>query len=474
MNGQQLVSKWDGIDAAGSGYLNSIFLSGTYVSWDITCLFDTIPANGANSHGEDVVQVATFLIHSPPEGVPLGFTVSYKQLDHPEIVGLSLTAINLAGVKANPEEWRTRSQDPGSMKTVTEVKEVTDEFPSFARHGQKSLQDHLQAIGHFMEEKAKAVESSFKGMVETCRKHLRAACPNKALSKSRLSTFLSENHAIESRPNLVSSDHLLEAPHQNETRSATTSESLESTFSGLPSPSPSFSSSPSLSFPITTYHDRVQSLKILGLVLILGSLFAWVILHLRDPRVRADRAARREERQNRLLYRRAAWRQKWKRWFCSVRHNHGQAIGPIGSWDEKRSRVIQQEEILEAVMKEDIRALRKSHRVVSNISAAEEGRAEFVYESDGSEARRSRDTLPGYESDATQPPGYETDGVSCEGPNVSNGFRYVPAESEDTPDSSVVSTSPRISRDGRDSDYEKDFEPLALDSRGTFSNGLVR
>ena len=473
MNGQQLFSKWDGIDAAGSGYLNGIFSLRTYVSWDITCLFDTVPADGANSNGEDVVQVVTFLIHSPPGGVPLGFTVSYKQLDHPDIIRLSPTAITLAVVKANPEEWRARTQYPGSTKMVPEVKEVTAEFPGFARHGQKSLQEHLKAIGHFMEGKVKVVESCVQDIVETCRKRLRDACPKKVASKSRLSTFLSENQAIDSRPNLVSADHLLEAPHQNETRSATTPESLESTFSDLPSPSPSFSSSPTPSFSTISYHDRVHGLKILGLVLILGSLFAWVILHLRDPRVRVDRAARREERRNRLLYRRAAWRQKWKRWFCSVRHNHGQAIGPIGTWDEKRSRVIQQEEILEAVMKEDIRALRDSRHGVSNISAAEEGRAELVYVSARSEARRSRDTLPGYESDATQPPGYETDRVSCEGPNVSNGFRYVLAESEDTPDSSVVSTSPRISRDGRDSDYEKDFEPLALDPKGTFSNGLV-
>ena len=460
MNGQQLVSKWDGVDAAGSGYLNGIFSFGTFVSWEITCLFDT------NSHGGDVAQALAFHIHSTSGDAASGFTVSYKQFDHPEIIRLSLTAVDLTVVKANPEQWRTDSQNLALTSTVSGSKALDDGLPDFSRHGQKTLQAELQAVGQFVEEKVKAVTSSVKEMVKTCREHFRATCPPKANAKDRLSKFLSD-----SRPNHVESDRLLEVAHQNETRSTTTP---KTTFSDLPSPSSS--SSPTPSFPTISYNDRVQSAKILGLVLILGSLVAWVVIRLRDPRVRADRAARREERHNKLLYRRAAWRQKWRRWFCSVRHNHAQAIGPIGSWDEKQTRVIQQEEILEAVMKEDIRALRNSRRVVSNIAAAEEGRADFVYDSDGgsSEARRSRDTLPGYESDGTQPPGYETDGASCESSSASNRFRYVPAESEDTPDSSVVSTSPRISRDGRDSDYEKDFEPLALDARPALRIALLR
>jgi len=472
LNGQQLISNWDGTDAAGSGYLNGIFSLGTRASWNITCLFDTIPADGANSQGKDVAQVLAFLAHSTSGDVPWGFTVSYKQLDGPEIIRLSPKVVDLALVKAVPEEWRARSRDIDQTSTIPETKGVDDELPDFTLHGRKGLQAHLQAVGHFMEEKVNAVKSSLKEMVRSCREHLKAVCPNKANSKDRLSNFLSGSHAMENRPNTVAADHLLEAPRQNETRSTTTLESPETTFSGLPSPSSP--PSPSPSFPTISYNDRVHSLKILGLVLVLGSLFAWVILRLRDPRVRADHAARREERHNKLLYRRAAWSQKWKRWFCSVRHHHGQAIGPIGSWDEKRTRVIQQEEILEAVMKEDIRALRNSRRVFNNITAAEEGRVHFIYDSDSSEARRSRDTLPGYESDVTQPPGYETNGVNCGSPTASGRFRYNMAESEDTPDSSVVSTSPRISRDGRDSDYEKDFEPLALDARPIVFNGLVK
>ena len=58
-------------------------------------------------------------------------------------------------------------------------------------------------------------------------------------------------------------------------------------------------------------------------------------------------------------------------------------------------------------------------------------------------------TLPGYESEGTLPPGYTT-------------------VIEDTPDSSVVSTSPRISRDGlgtlTDSEDGKSIEDFSLNA----------
>ncbi|KAL9641173.1 MAG: hypothetical protein Q9204_000218 [Flavoplaca sp. TL-2023a] len=133
---------------------------------------------------------------------------------------------------------------------------------------------------------------------------------------------------------------------------------------------------------------------------------------------------------------------------------------PIGTWDEKRARVLEKEEVLEEVMEADIRKLRNHQNTENNISAAEQGRSIYMYDSDDAR-QRSRETLPGYESDGTQPPSYDT-GTDGEMSRVANGFRYIPADREDTPDSSVISTSPRTSRDDRDSDFGKDFEPLTL------------
>ena len=111
-------------------------------------------------------------------------------------------------------------------------------------------------------------------------------------------------------------------------------------------------------------------------------------------------------------------------------------------------------------MEADIRKLRNHQSTENNISAAEQGRSIYMYDSDDAR-QRSRETLPGYESDGTQPPSYDT-GTDGEMSRVANGFRYIPADREDTPDSSVISTSPRTSRDDRDSDFGKDFEPLTL------------
>lgn len=132
----------------------------------------------------------------------------------------------------------------------------------------------------------------------------------------------------------------------------------------------------------------------------------------------------------------------------------------MSTWDEKCARIAEQEQVLEEAMKEDLEKLGDQHRIESSISAAEQGRSIYVYDINDSR-RRSRETLPGYESEGTQPPSYDTD-IDGEVGRVADGFRYIPADHEDTPDSSVISTSPRTSRDDQDSDFGKDFEPLTL------------
>lgn len=145
---------------------------------------------------------------------------------------------------------------------------------------------------------------------------------------------------------------------------------------------------------------------------------------------------------------------------------YGLAPNEVLSWDEKRIRVNQQENVMDRVMTDDIRALRNAHRVISNITAAEEGRNSFAYVPEGSERRRSVSTLPGYESEGSQPPNYDDVGGSLEGATVVDGLWYTPAETEFRSVSSVISTSPRISRDGTNSDFDEKFEPISLETTG--------
>ena len=210
-----------------------------------------------------------------------------------------------------------------------------------------------------------------------------------------------------------------------------------------------------------TDHDH-RPLKIFGLILIILSLLIWCVLRWKDPRWRVDRAARREERRNRRLYKRAARKHMINTWIWNFRLKFNLVSNEVLSWDEKRARVSTQEEILEDVMKQDIRALRNAHRVVSNITAAEEGQNEFEYEANSSERRRSMTTLPGYESEGSQPPSYEAS-RSFQSTTLVGSSVFAPADIDSNPDSSVVSTSPRISRDGTNSEFDEKIEVLSLE-----------
>lgn len=127
------------------------------------------------------------------------------------------------------------------------------------------------------------------------------------------------------------------------------------------------------------------------------------------------------------------------------------------SANEKRSRIREQVEVLENVMTSDIRALRRTHRVVSEVTAAEEGQNTFEYEAESSRRRASVSTLPGYQSDVTDPPPYEA--------SLPTRLRSNTGDNDSDPDSSVVSTSPRFSRDGTNSDFDEKIEFIPLNSQ---------
>jgi hypothetical protein len=298
-------------------------------------------------------------------------------------------------------------------------------------------------------------------------------CPRQHGSQHALHELITGSTRISSDATLIPLPDLVGPPLAADKASKTSDESLDTT-SNLP---PSSTHVRSLDSPHASgvlsdlqspnsfsdeLNQRLHHLKVLGFTIVLIAFFVWVYKRLTDPRRRADRAAIREERHRRCLYRRAAQIQKLRNWFGNLRRQYCPLNCPVCSYDEKQARVFEQEEILEIVMKDEIRALRHAHRVGGDVGAAEEGRNQFVYETDSrSERRRSMATLPGYETEGTQPPGYESDTLS-----VSDTFRFIPVESEDTPDSSVVSTSPRISRDGRDSDFGKDIvSEWTLESR---------
>ncbi|KAL8837253.1 MAG: hypothetical protein Q9176_005787 [Flavoplaca citrina] len=427
VGGQKLPSNSDGSRAIEIHSLNAY-----HILPNISCLEDVVLHTNGGSDGRDAIQIAQFGIYDQNKhrSKQAGFTVSFRSSGKPEILRLVPVWTAYSDIEANPEVWRTPSinvkqqsldpEDRDSAHIVHHVKHVEGTL-------QKSLKAH---IGH--------VQKLIGTAYYKARQTFQSWCP----TQKKLQSTLGQSHT--NGPSTVQNS-LTTTPttkgshlHSLPTRSAAPEPASTTSIYELPSST---------------------GVRIFGLVLILCSLFIWVFLRLCDPRLQADRAARREERRNKRLYRQAARQHKWKRWFWSWRHRNHRCI-PVGTWDEKRARVLEKEEVLEEVMEADIRKLRNHQSTENNISAAEQGRSIYMYDSDDAR-QRSRETLPGYESDGTQPPSYDT-GTDGEMSRVANGFRYIPADREDTPDSSVISTSPRTSRDDRDSDFGKDFEPLTL------------
>ena len=218
------------------------------------------------------------------------------------------------------------------------------------------------------------------------------------------------------------------------------------------------------SFPPYSLPENSQSLeyghKLALIILVIFAFCAGLFIHLkRNPRRRAEWAAKREECRNRRAYARAARHLRWKRWLCGLRHNHGSASKNCTpeTWNEKRIVAIQQDEVSQNRVREEIYALRNAHGMVDGIIRAEEGRGRVGLEGlDRIEAYEIRSrgrretTYSEARSDVSTLPPYDEAEV------VVDGFRYTQPASDDTPDSSVIETSPRTSLHTRDSDYEKD------------------
>ncbi|KAL8728202.1 MAG: hypothetical protein Q9166_005550 [cf. Caloplaca sp. 2 TL-2023] len=424
LGGQKLPPHWVEGHGFGSDILDAFrFLPDIFTTWNISCLDDASSPAGEITDGREPIQVAQFGIynHNKDRTEAAGFAVSFRSAGQPEILRLVPVWTKYSDIEANRDVWRT-----SSISVQPQVLESDDQ--SSALDVQK--EQHVDGL----------VQKSLKAHLGHLQAFLGTTYQR---ARQQLQSTLRTSHA-ESTP-------VQETSPTKSTNEGTNLHSL---------PTRSASPEPASTIAVSESSD-CTGLKVFGLVLILSSLVIWIVLRLRDPRLQADRAARREERRNKRLYRQAARQHKWKRWFCSWRHrNH--RCAPVSTWDEKRARILEQEQVLEEVMKEDLRKLRNQHRIDNSISAAEQGRSIYVYDGDDSR-RRSRETLPGYESEGTQPPSYDIDGEGEVG-RVANGFRYIPADLENTPDSSVISTSPRTSRDDRDSDFGKDFEPLTLET----------
>ena len=458
----------------GSGNLN-LRNSKTQIhaSWQFTCL----SGGDVTSTLLEGVQAFTFAIDDPdrvsnkPDGLP-GFTVSFRHI-HPRIIQFVPNPTDIPTIEANSIFWGTPSSRFSPEALISGGAE-TNHVLKPANSQQKSLKDEFHHLSHFIGQKLNDVKHIAHEALKKCHDHFapahrvldnlsakfhKAFCSSskdehesskclKGSSPAPADAAVSLDNPLDTKPQ----DHLAPTPTIDNIHS--TPPSATHTRSLTTPVFPDTTSKISDSNPSLDIDQRLGYLKTLGFLVFVSALLFWIFRRLRDPRWRVDRAACREERRRRFLYKRAARIQAFRNWFCTLRRTYCPSQQTPTCWDEKRARVLGQEDILESVMESDIRTLQRIYHIENNIEAAEEGRNGYIYEvgsSSRSDRRRSVTTLPGYESEATQPPDYDSDTIS-----VVDGFRYIPVENEDTPDSSVISTSPRISRDGRDSDFGKE------------------
>jgi hypothetical protein len=231
--------------------------------------------------------------------------------------------------------------------------------------------------------------------------------------------------------------------------------------------------------PHTRPHDEQVALQrklglaiiVLVLLVILSALVIRAIIKFRDPRRRAERAARWEERRTKRLYRKAACKHKWRTfWKNLCTRKPG-----TEEYEEKRATLLEQDGLLEdddGGLQKEVRTMQNATDFVRDLVQAEEGRARNVrsgnHYADGFEpavlggdvgSSRSSDIAPSYKTDVTPPPGYEEefDGEVM----VVDGFRYTytPSNTDDTSESSIVDCSPRLSLEtGRSTILTKDTQ----------------
>ena len=218
----------------------------------------------------------------------------------------------------------------------------------------------------------------------------------------------------------------------------------------------------------------VKAFQVTSLVFIIvalsGSLYA---LARRNPRLRAQWATVLEERRNRRLYKQAACKQRFQTFFSHFRlssaaekastfTHHPDTILDWQGWEKRTSveNTRHDQKIDSHELRQDLLAFRKAHQFVDGILSAEEGRL-----SSSRQARRERcisrvrhQRTWSFGSEKTAPPAYESEGeeliLDVDGPRyvvLGHGF------AKSSPDSSVISTSPRTSCVDSDSEADEKF-----------------
>lgn len=168
-------------------------------------------------------------------------------------------------------------------------------------------------------------------------------------------------------------------------------------------------------------------------------LFKSIRIYLSNPRVQADRAARREECRNRREYRRAACQHRIRQCFSRLRGRRRSRSPGTDDYEEKRAMLLRRNsetQISSHILGADIISLRRAHEIVGRLMRAEEGRIQnnpsapsstisevqpIASSSRSIRSLQTTTTLPPY----APPPRYSQE--LSRDMEVVDGFRYTPS-----------------------------------------------
>jgi hypothetical protein len=424
------------------------------------------------------VQILSFQIDQvgPDNATPVsGFTISFKQQGHPEVLRLIGEAIDISHPEDLRDQWIHPSRQQRFVLAPTPGKEsrpFDDEFAEL--EGLEAQSHHLQTLigeqKHVIHQLLRDDFHTFCSTIKECdslkcifqtivhklphyahivslhfRHHrlwhhktaaseidssvdgIRKQGDNAVLyggAKEYLGPPRDEHDASPE----VSHDELDASPPDNVETSPT-----PLSYSGYTSPSPISSQTRHLSAtptPHYTGNDRQplssQShynttapfpqfdhpppgpfylfIHLLPALLLIG-ISVVILLALRhfkllcaSPRSRASRSASREERRSRRAYRRAELQHVWKNWW-----NRYRSPASTNDYEEKRTLILEQEDVLEDVMQDEIRGLRVAQEIVGEMVRAEEGRARLYQEANMPQHQRPY-TAAEFESSSSHPP----------------------------------------------------------------------
>jgi hypothetical protein len=481
------------------------------LEWESACLHGEESLHGEEK-SNDTAQVLTVNIKSI-DGRSLslpypGFTLSFNQASPPELLRLQSTPDLIASSSEHAESWR---KPPAHLRLVPPTKNGVETFEA-PRHSQlednirelRALQAEAERLQKTIAEKKKYIDSQTKKEAQSFREELQECnnitCVAKTIASGARGawgilyvSFRPNHHRHHHRPPPMGHPkddgfHRVSRPGNNKQGNIKIEvdgapppphhDSYGHPPPAPPSPPHSHHGAPRMPSPESPF---VIALEVVLGLLCCGCIFTIIRHRCSSLRTRTERAAAREERLTQREYRRAARSHAIRKWWSSNWRDQER----MEDYEEKRSLIQHQEDVLEEVMQEEIRQLRAAHGVVNDlVSSAEEGRV-VTYPHNYCPCSRSRshsvpqapysplsttstypptsipelpsrplsrtDSLPGYRSDASgSPPAYEEDEDVSE--SVANGFRHyssavstASSRSRWTPDSSIIDVSPRPS-----------------------------